>query len=139
MNTSFNMPELDASQTTMDKRALAARYQVGVHTIERWQASGIIDGERKGLRNYYDVAECDGRLWKFRNKRNDMEKVEQPKMDQRFADKKTLAERYCVSRRTISDWMNKGLLVYFKVRNVVRFDIPACDAALRQLELTSQL
>ena len=131
------MAELDASQTTMDKQALATRYQVGVHTIERWQAAGIIDGERKGLRNYYDVAQCDGRLWKFRNQRNVMEKIEQPKMDQLFADKKTLAKRYDVSPRTISDWKDKGLLVYFKIRNVVRFDIPACDAALRQLEFNS--
>ena len=54
MNTSFNKPELEANQILMDKLTLADRYQVGVHTIERWQAAGIIDGERRGLRNYYN-------------------------------------------------------------------------------------
>ena len=139
MNELSNLANSAGSQATVDKSGLAARYLVGVRTIEKWQAAGIIDGERKGLRNYYEVAQCDGRLGKFRNQKNIMEKMEQPKMDQLFADKKTLAERYQVSSRTISNWKHAGLLVYFKIRNVVRFDIPACDAALRQQELTSQL
>ena len=33
--------------------------------------------------------------------------------------------------------MNAGLLVFIKIRRVVRFDIPACDAALRQQGLTN--
>ena len=52
--------------------------------------------------------------------------------DRRFADKRTLAQRYGVSSRTISNWMSAGLLAFFKIKRVVRFDIPACDAALRQ-------
>ncbi len=50
-----------------------------------------------------------------------------------------LAERYGVSPRTITNWMNAGLLVFIKIRRVVRFDIPACDAALRQQGLTNHL
>jgi phage terminase Nu1 subunit (DNA packaging protein) len=137
MNKLSNLANSAGSQAVADKRGLAARYMVGVRTIEKWQAAGIIDGERKGLRNYYDVAQCDGRLWKFRNQRNVMEKIEQPKTDRLFADKKNLAQRYDVSPRTISNWMNAGLLAYIKIRNIVRFDIPACDAALRQQEFNS--
>lgn len=59
--------------------------------------------------------------------------------ERRFADKRTLAERYSVSPRSITNWMNAGLLVFFKVRRVVRFDIPACDAALRQHGFTNHI
>ena len=90
MNKLSYLANSAGSQSVADKRGLAARYMVGVRTIEKWQAAGIIDGERKGLRNYFDVAQCDGRLLKFRNKRNVMEKIEQPKTDRLFADKKKL-------------------------------------------------
>jgi hypothetical protein len=59
--------------------------------------------------------------------------------ERRFADKRTLAERYSVSPRSITNWMNAGLLVFFKIRRVVRFDIPACDAALRQHGFTNHI
>jgi hypothetical protein len=57
--------------------------------------------------------------------------------DRRFADKRTLAERYGVSPRTITNWMRAGLLAFFKIRRVVRFDVVACDAALRQHGFTN--
>jgi hypothetical protein len=61
-----------------------------------------------------------------------METTNKTQTDRRFADKKTLAQRYSVSQRTITNWMSAGLLAFIKIRRVVRFDIPACDAALRQ-------
>ena len=57
--------------------------------------------------------------------------------DRRFADKRLLAQRYGVSPRTITNWMSAGLLAFFKVRRVVRFDVAACDAALRQHGFTN--
>ena len=57
--------------------------------------------------------------------------------DRRFADKRTLAERYGVSPRTITNWMSAGLLAFFKIKRVVRFDVAACDAALRQHGFTN--
>jgi len=68
-----------------------------------------------------------------------MENNENPKTDRLFADKKTLAERYGVCKRTISNWMNADILVFFRIRRVVRFDIPACDAALQQYGFTNHL
>ena len=65
-----------------------------------------------------------------------MEEIEQPNTGRIFANKQTLAQRYGVSHRTITNWMQAGLLVYFKIRRVVRFDVPACDAALRQKGLS---
>jgi hypothetical protein len=60
-----------------------------------------------------------------------MNGIEITTADRRFADKRTLAERYGVSSRTISNWMSTGLLAFFKVKRVLRFDVAACDAALR--------
>lgn len=68
-----------------------------------------------------------------------MHTIENSKPDRRFADKKTLAERYDVCERTITNWMNAGLLVFIKIRRVVRFDVAACDAALRQQGIVNQL
>lgn len=59
-----------------------------------------------------------------------METIDQLQTRRRFADKKTLAEHYGVSQRTITNWMGAGLLVFIKVRRVVRFEVSACDAAL---------
>ena len=41
-----------------------------------------------------------------------METTEQNQTERRFADKKTLAQRYAVSERTITNWMSAGLLVF---------------------------
>ena len=67
-----------------------------------------------------------------------MHTTENPTTDRIFADKKTLAERYGVSQRTITNWMNAGFLVFIKIRRVVRFDIPACDTTLRQQGLANR-
>jgi len=66
-----------------------------------------------------------------------METTNQIGTDRRFADKTTLAERYGVSPRTITNWMSAGLLAFFKIKRVVRFDVAACDAALRQHGFTN--
>jgi hypothetical protein len=68
-----------------------------------------------------------------------METTENNQMERRFADKKTLAQRYAVSERTINNWMSAGLLVSIKIKRVIRFDIPACDTALRQHGFTNHL
>jgi|GEM_PF-1904252 len=61
---------------------------------------------------------------------NDMEISTSPK--RQFTDKSGIADHYGVCRRTIDEWMRLGLLVFFKIKRVVRFDIPACDESLRQ-------
>lgn len=43
-----------------------------------------------------------------------------------------MAKRYAVGKRTIQNWMNAGLLIYIRVRRVVRFDAEACDKVLRE-------
>ena len=68
-----------------------------------------------------------------------METTENNQTERRFADKKTLAQRYAVSERTITNWRSAGLLAAIKIRRVIRFDIPACDAALRQHGFTNHL
>jgi hypothetical protein len=140
MNTSFNKPELDASQILMDKQALADRYQVGVHTIERWQAAGIIDGERRGLRNYYQLEDSERRIWNNGKQKAVMKKNAPLPLDSQYVDKRTLAARYNVSHHTIAKWMNSGLLenAYFQVGYIIRFDVKACDAALKFYGSTNQ-
>ena len=66
-----------------------------------------------------------------------MPTTENPQTDRRFADKRLLAERYGVSPRTITNWMSAGLLAFFKIKHVVRFDVVACDASLRQHGFTN--
>jgi len=51
--------------------------------------------------------------------------------------KALLAKHYEVSLRTITKWMSVGLLVYLKVGRVVRFDLAACDASLKQYSIVS--
>jgi hypothetical protein len=49
----------------------------------------------------------------------------------KFADKAGIAAHYKVCPRTINEWMRIGLLVFFRVKRVVRFDIAACDECLK--------
>ncbi len=51
--------------------------------------------------------------------------------------KALLAKNYEVSPRTITKWISVGLLVYLKVGRVVRFDLAACDASLKQYSAVS--
>jgi hypothetical protein len=68
-----------------------------------------------------------------------MQTTENNQTERRFADKKTLAQRYAVSERTITNWRSAGLLAAIKIRRVIRFDIPACDAALQKHGFTNHL
>jgi hypothetical protein len=52
--------------------------------------------------------------------------------ERRFTDKAGIAAHYGVCRRTINAWMRLGLLVFFKIKRVLRFDIAACDECLRR-------
>lgn len=141
MNPSFNKPELDASQTLMDKQAMAARYQVGVHTIERWHAAGIIDGKRMGLRNYYPLEDSERRIWNHGKQKAVMKTIAPLPTEVKYVDKKTLAARYDVSPHTIAKWMDCGILdnAYFHIGYIIRFDVQACDAALKLHGFTYQL
>lgn len=49
-----------------------------------------------------------------------------------WANKATTAAHYKVSPRTITNWKGLGLLVYFKIGRVVRFDLAASDALLKE-------
>jgi hypothetical protein len=56
--------------------------------------------------------------------------METVKLDKKYATKVGLARHYGVCPRTINGWMRLGLLVFFRIKRVVRFDIAACDASL---------
>lgn len=49
-----------------------------------------------------------------------------------FVTKDALAQRYGVCGRTIEKWMKARILVFLKVRRVVRFHVEGCDEALRK-------
>jgi hypothetical protein len=55
---------------TTDKRGLAARYLVGIRTIEVWNRDGVILGTRHGKRIIFDVGDCDRRLLQFKNQKD---------------------------------------------------------------------
>jgi len=55
---------------TTDKRGLAARYMVGIRTVEAWNGDGIIIGTRHGKRLIFDVGDCDRRLLQFKNQKD---------------------------------------------------------------------
>ena len=57
---------------------------------------------------------------------------EKAEIKRNWVTKELLAKHYAVSLRTITKWMATGLLVYFKVGRVVRFDAAASDASLKE-------
>ena len=61
--------EKEAGQTRSEtnKSGLAARYQVGIRTIENWLAWEIIPGRMERGEIVADVAECDRRLMGYKN------------------------------------------------------------------------
>ena len=57
---------------------------------------------------------------------------------EKMVKKAELCDRYGVSQRTIENWMNSGLLPFCKPSyGIVRFDLEACDKALRRFERNS--
>ena len=49
-----------------------------------------------------------------------------------FVTKDALARRYGVCDRTIEKWMKARILIFLKVKRVVRFHVQGCDEALRK-------
>ncbi len=54
--------EESRNRLLLDKRALAARYVVGIRTIENWLAFGIIFGHLDSGRVMFDPVDCDNRI-----------------------------------------------------------------------------
>jgi hypothetical protein len=50
----------------------------------------------------------------------------------KWANKVTTAKHYNVCERTITNWHALGLLVFFKIGRVVRYDLVASDASLKE-------
>jgi len=109
---------------------MAARYQVGVHTIERWHAAGIIDGKRRGLRNYYHLEDSERRIWNHGKQKAVMKKIAPLPTEVKYVDKKNLAARYDVSPHTIAKWMDCGILdnAYFHIGYIIRAEPLGGDA-----------
>jgi hypothetical protein len=57
--------------------------------------------------------------------------MDNDKSDRKFANKAGLADHFGVCIRTINEWMRLGLLSYFRVKRVVRFDVAACEESLK--------
>ena len=49
--------------------------------------------------------------------------------------KQEIAVHFGVTTRTIDDWMKSGLLPYWKIGRLVRFDLPAVQARLNKNNL----
>ncbi len=122
-----------------DKPALAAYYKVGIRTIENWLSRHIIRASGKCNRLEFDLADCDDRLMSHNkeikntnmNINTNYHILGNACFERRFFTKAMMARHYEVSARTITNWMRLGLLVYFKIKNVVRFDLDASDAMLK--------
>ena len=56
---------------------------------------------------------------------------------QKLVNKPTIALRYGVSERTIQEWMEKGMIPYYKLGYMVRFDPDECDSALGRFKAPS--
>jgi hypothetical protein len=54
-----------------------------------------------------------------------------PPVQKPFVTKEALAQRYGVCDRTIDKWMKARILIFLKIKRVVRFHVEACDEALR--------
>ena len=52
-----------------------------------------------------------------------------------FTDKKGIAERYCVSERTVDNWIRARRIPVIKCNRVARFHVARCDAALARFEV----
>jgi hypothetical protein len=59
--------EAGQARPETNKSGLAARYQVGIRTIENWLAWEIIPGRMERGEIVADVAECDRRLMEYKN------------------------------------------------------------------------
>jgi len=55
------------SHRRTNKRELAARYDVGIRTIENWQYAGIIRARSEQGQAVFDVVDCDRRLLDSQN------------------------------------------------------------------------
>lgn len=64
-------------------------------------------------------------------------KIEGRAHGSRWTDRRGIAAHFQVSERTISNLVNRRILPVIKLRRIVRFDIAACEAAVKAFELRS--
>lgn len=54
-----------------------------------------------------------------------------------WADISGISSRYGICRRSTQNLMNRRILPYVKIGRIVRFDVAACDAAMKKFEIKS--
>lgn len=54
-----------------------------------------------------------------------------------WADINGITHRYGICRRSTQNLMNRRILPYVKIGRIVRFDVAACDAAMKKFEIKS--
>jgi hypothetical protein len=95
----------------------------------------IVSGRMVRGELLFHLADCDRQLMDFTVK-HDNSTLAMPMRNQpeeiTYATKNTLAAHYQVSPRIIGSWRQQGLLSYIKIRNVVRYNVAACDENLCQ-------
>ncbi len=55
----------------------------------------------------------------------------------RWQTKAGLARHFSMSLRTVTNLMRRRVVPYVKVGRLVRFDLPACEKALKKFEIVS--
>lgn len=53
----------------------------------------------------------------------------------RWRDRKGIAEHFGISERSVGNLMRRRLLPYVKLGRIVRFDLGACETAVKAFEL----
>ena len=53
----------------------------------------------------------------------------------KYVGRKGLAERYDISERSVSELCRRKILPKIKIGRIVRFEVEACDQALKRFEL----
>ena len=60
-----------------------------------------------------------------------------PEPESPWCDRESIARRYGVSPRCITNWQKRRRIPYAKLGRVVRFDVHACDRAVKAMEVKS--
>lgn len=55
----------------------------------------------------------------------------------RWRDRKEIANHFGISERSVSNLMRRRILPHVKLGRIVRFDLAACESAIKAFELRS--
>ena len=129
-----------ADNSWITKQQISAYYQFSLRTITNLTSSGVLPFNKLGNLLRFKRADCDRAIEQFVSTSihaNGPKRKQSGMASRNWRTKQQIADHFTCSYRSVGNLMRRRILPYFKLGNLVRFDLAECERIMVQTKSKS--